>query len=313
MKKSYILPQGDLAVTPHKGRSLYEHVAPFTAIVIGSGCPETVIGRSSPSSLIQYKGNYFLIDVGEGTLHRFAEGGLRCGDVSNIFFTHHHADHNAGYPYFLINSWMNGRDKLNLVGPPDTKKFHNMILDFYDRDIRYRATRRGVPLEAMIGADIKEIEDTAEFELDGVAIKTAKMLHTEHNIGYRFEADGISIVVSGDTCYTPALIELAKGADILIMDAGGLPNTGFVGSSVPVPEGSEPILPPRKKEENFEAPPHPAQGELAKIAAETDVKTLVITHYMPFAINEELAEKAIRSQGFKGDVVFGRDLMEIAP
>ena len=39
-----------------------------------------------------------------------------------------------------------------------------------------------------------------------------------YNLGYKFEAEGCSVVVSGDTSYDEDLVALAKGVDILVLD-----------------------------------------------------------------------------------------------
>lgn len=313
MKQIPILPLGDLAVTPRKGPDLYKHIADFSVVILGSGCPVAVMGRSHPSALVQYKGNYFLVDVGEGTTMRLAEGGIPVGAMKNIFFTHHHADHDAGYNYLMISSWMNGRTDLELVGPPKTRALHEMYVNYYAEDLKYRSALEGSPLAAMYEGNIREFEDKGEFDLDGVHITTAKLTHTEHNIGYRFEVDGKVIVISGDTSYDPALVELAKGADLLVMDSGPMPTSDFLGAKPAGGGGKKPHVANQVDDGLFAVPPHPLKGEVARIATEAGVKTLILTHYSPVQVDEEKAKEQFVAEGFHGNVVFSRDLMEITP
>lgn len=313
MNITYLAPEGCPSVTPHGGVTPYQPTDPFSVILLGTGCPETTIGRGFPSTLVQYKGNYFLVDVGEGTNTRLAQGGISNGAIKNVLFTHHHADHDCGYPYFLIDSWMSGRRTLNLVGPPKTEELHNLTLKLFAEDITYRASRGTVPEAAMYQANIQEFEDKGTFQLDGVTISTAKLTHTSHNIGYRFEADGVVIVVSGDTSYDPALVELAKDADILVMDAGNMASTGFIGASAPDKKPQMGKPPVRRNMENCSVSPHPGPGEVARMANEAGVKSLVLTHFLPMAIDEEAALADLRQHGYQGTVVFGRDLMEYVP
>lgn len=42
-------------------------------------------------------------------------------------------------------------------------------------------------------------------------------------VGYRFDYQGRSVVISGDTTITPGLIEAATGADLLLQDSLSLP------------------------------------------------------------------------------------------
>ncbi len=306
MKVNALRPEGDIFVTPKKGPALYEPNSDFSVITIGTGCPITVMGRSFPCTMIQYKGNYFLVDVGEGTLYRLAEAGIPCGKIKNVFFTNHHADHVAGYSYFAISSWMNGRDELDLVGPPGTRAIHEGFINYYEEDLNYRATLMNRARETTYQANIREIEDKDAFTIDGINITTAKMIHTAHNIAYRFEVDGKSIVVSGDTTFTPALVELARDADILVMDSGAM-------------VVKAPLAGPMKPKEadvsedlsRCTVPPHPLKGEVARIGREAGVKTMVITHYGPVLVDEEATRAQLKEEGYEGQVIFGRDLMEI--
>ncbi|MDB4609934.1 MBL fold metallo-hydrolase [Verrucomicrobia bacterium] len=305
-----------IAITePKPGPYLYKHKSDFSVITVGTGCPEPVIGRSGPCAMVQYKGNYFLVDVGAGTTKRLCEMGISPGAIKNVLFTHHHADHNEGYTKWLINSWMVGRTSLDLVGPPTTKAFHELLVTFYAKDLKYRATLQGLPLEAMYNAKIQEFEGANTFNIDGVKISTAELTHTMYNLGYRFEVDGKVIVVSGDTSFDEDLITLAKDADVLIMDSGMVPNTAMIGASMPMAEDaakkSGPPPAPPKNTDKTSVRPHPGPGEVAKMAMGANVKKLVLTHFPPFMIDEAKTIQEIKDAGFKGEVIIGEDLMEI--
>ncbi len=288
------------------------HAGPFTVITVGTGCPEPVIGRSGPCTLVQYKGNYFMVDVGDGTTKRLCEAGIQVSAINNVLFTHHHADHNEGYVKWLINSWMVGRKKLDLVGPPKTKELQEMILKFYGEDLKYRSTLQGLSLDAIYNANIQELEGSKNFNLAGVKITTAELTHTMYNLGYRFDVDGKSIVVSGDTSFDEDLITLSKNADILVMDSGMVPNKGMVGASRPLKPGQKPPkhMPP-KNIDKTSVKPHPGPGEVAKMSIAANVKKLVLTHFPPFDVDEAATIKGIKNAGFKGEVIIGKDLMEI--
>ena len=67
--------------------------------------------------------------------------------------------------------------------------------------------------------DIRELIGSNEFDLGGMRAKTAEMTHSMYDLAYRFDVDGKSVVVSGDTAFDPRLIALAEGADVLVIDA----------------------------------------------------------------------------------------------
>ncbi|WP_369176639.1 MBL fold metallo-hydrolase, partial [Lactobacillus iners] len=45
------------------------------------------------------------------------------------------------------------------------------------------------------------------------------MVHPVPAVGYRIEADGLTIAYTGDTAWTDELVELARNADIFICEA----------------------------------------------------------------------------------------------
>jgi ribonuclease BN (tRNA processing enzyme) len=64
-------------------------------------------------------------------------------------------------------------------------------------------------------------------QTDRLRISAAKVMHPPlpHAYAYRFDAHDRSIVLSGDTCYWPDLIDFARGADVLlheVMHLGGI-------------------------------------------------------------------------------------------
>ncbi|WP_317854416.1 MBL fold metallo-hydrolase [Chakrabartyella piscis] len=318
MKTISLPTTGTLTTVPHKAPCLYQSEADFSVILVGTGCPMTVLGRNYPCTLVRYKSHYFMVDVGDGTAMRLAEGGIPVGDIESIFFTHHHADHNGGFPYMLINGWMNGRKKLNLVGPPKTKGYYDFLLKLYEDDIDYRSMGRPEFRAYIHQSSVREIEDKETFVLNDVTISTAKLTHSAHNLGYRFEVNGETIVVSGDTSYDLALVELARDADILVMDSGPFPGKEPICASTPYAQGSTPI---HKGVPNFQrmgmgkprVMPHALPKDVARIAKEANVKTIVLTHMIPNIIDEEASLSIFRQNGYEGNVVFGRDLLEIIP
>jgi ribonuclease BN (tRNA processing enzyme) len=117
-----------------------------------------------------------------------------------------------------------------------------------------------------------------------------------HAYAYRFDASGRSIVFSGDTTYSPELIALAKGADVLVrevMHLGGLDR----------------LL---SRDPNWPSLSHTTE-QCGDVAAEARVKKLVLSHLVPGddpAITDAMWIEGVR-KNFSGEIVVGRDLMMI--
>ncbi len=266
-----------MAVNPYSVNHLkaplknYEHKGDFTVMTVGTGCPDSIVGRSGPSTLVQYKGHYFLVDVGAGTTLRLVEAGIPLDSIKNILITHMHTDHTEGYIKFMVESWTLGRRAINIFG------------------------------------------------VEGVKVTTAPAIHAVYNLAYRFDVDGKSIVVSGDTSYSESLIELSKNTDILVIDVGRVVIQGYIGPG-------EMKMPPRLVKSGPPKPVDPAtyvplevKGKshamleaCSNYAAKANVKKLVLTHYPLFTMDLEATLEQLKMY-HKGEVIFGQDLLEIKP
>ena len=82
---------------------------------------------------------------------------------------------------------------------------------------------------------------------------------------------------------------------------------------MPLRKGEKPPKRMRpKNEDKTSVKAHPGPGEVAKMAIAANVKKLVLTHFPPIAVDEAATIKGIKSAGFKGEVIIGKDLMEFA-
>jgi ribonuclease Z len=269
----------------------------FKVTTIGiSGPPMDEINkdRTWPSTLIQYQDKYFLVDCGGGATHGLLKAGINPAEITNLLFTHHHADHNSDYFTFAIGGWNGpgGRRVLNIVGPPKTQELHDMMLKFYDEDIAYRLDY-GFPSDGLVtNVNIKEISGPESFEMDGVTITTAEGIHTMYDLAYKFEAGGQSVVVTGDTAYTENIVDLSQDVDILIIDAHMADG-----------EFSQKVLNTPEQVDNMRKA-HMSNEDIALTASKANVKQIILTHLPPFTLDKESTIAAMREAGYEGKIVF---------
>ena len=265
--------------------------------------------RMMSSQAVVVDGAVYLFDCGYGALTRFAASGLRLSDVRAIFITHHHSDHNADYVNLIHLAWIQGMTrKLPVFGPPPIQRIHNAALDFHheDFDIRIRATGRTPPAECFA---VQEISTPGVvFEDENVRVSSALVDHPPfaHAFGFRVDArarsQDRSIVLSGDTAPCEALVELAKGADLLLHEAMYEPGIDAM-------LASRPYVPPGLR--SFLVNGHTSAQDCGRIAHRAGVKTLALTHLLPSddgLVSDEIwaREAAIH---FGGSVIVGHDLM----
>ncbi len=216
MELQYMVPQGCPTVTPSKCPDHYSPQGDFSLLLVGTGCPETALGRSSLSAVLQYKGNYFMVDVGETTNTRLAQGGIPSQKIPHLFFTSPSGDYTAGYPYFAIDSWMKGRKTLDLVGCEKIETLHKLLLEFYHDDLQYRAARQGNPVDGIYHAKFHTLTEETTLNFDGVTVTAIPSEENPSIFGYRFEVEGKVIAVATHPDYGSALSALAKDCHILL-------------------------------------------------------------------------------------------------
>ena len=140
---------------------------------------------------------------------------------------------------------------------------------------------------------------------EDVKVTSATVIHPpiKHSYGYRFDTKDRSIVISGDTNYAPGLIALAKGADILVHEIMYLPGLDRIMARVPNAATLRKHI----------VDSHTAAEDVGRVAAQAQVKTLVLSHFVPGDdpdITDEMWSEGVRKH-FKGPIIVGKDLMEI--
>jgi ribonuclease BN (tRNA processing enzyme) len=267
----------------------------FAVTIIGSGAPQYNAKRSGPSALIQHHGRHLLVDMGNGTQARLNELGLSPRSLDALLLTHHHLDHNEEFIPILLHRQISGGD-VDIVGPPGVARLVDFAGDFYKEDAAYRMGRRGRTSDEAGKARVREVTGGERFMLGEVQVTTAEVPHSIKTVAYRFDAGGKSIVISGDLTYSTNLVELARGADVLVLDAGGaLVRQGM-----------------RQGGGDRQPAAHPSAQDVRNMARQAGVKKLVLTHIVGTNIDEPATIQSIH-EVYKGTVLVGADLLQIAP
>jgi ribonuclease BN (tRNA processing enzyme) len=301
----------------------YPHKSALSVMTLGSGSPELNALRASACTVVQHSGKYYVLDTGNGASLSFAKGGrhgvYRHQDIAAVIFTHLHQDHVNDYFDLVTERWGQGGKHLDLIGPPGVDELHRFLVTFFRDDLVYRwllGGRNGVDEAGMFKeVEVREITGSNEFKLGGMRVKTAEMTHSMYDLAYRFDVEGKSVVVSGDTAFDPRLIALAAGADLLVIDAnpwadGTMPRPPRL-ALTELPVEYRAMTPYRG---DPDAPNHMPMQDVVRVAAEAGVGKVVLTHLWPLSVDEDLIERtsaAFVAGGFKGQIVFAEDGLEV--
>ncbi|NUO76982.1 MAG: MBL fold metallo-hydrolase [Lysobacter sp.] len=271
-----------------------------------AGGPTPKALRAAPASAVVIDGAVYVVDCGNGVARQLALAGLSLGAIADVFITHHHSDHNADYGNLLWLAWAADlRHPVDTWGPPPLKRMTRQFLTMNDADIRTRIADEGrAPLAPMIRAH--------ELKRGGVVMQDERVKVTaalvEHPpvapaFAYRFDGPDRSIVFSGDTRPSPALVELARGADVLVHEVMYLPALErLIASEAQAARLRQHLL-----------DSHTTTEQVGRLASEAGVKTLVLNHFVPggdASLTDAVWREAVAPH-FKGELIVGRDLMEI--
>jgi len=296
----------------------YPHATDFSVITVGTGNPQPSLERASACTMVQHRGRYYVVDMGNGaqnSMLRGEKGTFAFRDIAALCFTHFHQDHTNDFFDVMTNRWLTGGKEVTLVGPPGVQALYEFFVTFFKDDLCYRWLRevsRGLSGEGMFsGVTVKEITGSQKFELGDLSVSTAELTHTMYNVGYRFEDSDKSVVVSGDTSYDDRLVTLAENADVLVMD-GDERWAGEPGHEMtPFTALESRYRPTGQYGGNFEVRPHATIEEVADMAAAAEVKHLVLTHLRAGSVNEGAIRTALRTGGFQGEITLADDGKEI--
>ena len=241
-------------------------------VMLGTGNPNADPDRSGPALAVVTGGNAYLVDCGPGVVRRAAAAekqhdipALKASSLNIIFITHLHSDHTLGYPDLIFTPWVLGRDQpLEAYGPHGLKKMTHHIEEAWAEDIKVR--RQGLEQANSNGykVNVHEIGPGVVYRDDNVTVTAIPVKHGiwKEALGYKFEAKDRTIVISGDTAPTDAIVKACDGCDLLVHEVFN-------------PQGDE-LKEPHWKE--YFRTFHTSPAELGDIARRAHPKLLVVYH-----------------------------------
>lgn len=246
----------------------------------GSGAwPEP--GRACSGFLVEHDGFRAVLDLGYGTLPRLLEflDSVHADGLDAVVVTHEHPDHAIDLHGLFRARWFGRRD-----GPAIPLYAGAGVLDAVARVEQDDVTT----LQRVF--DWHELP-AAPYEVGPFRLSSWALPHFVPNAGVRLTAPGLTIAYTGDTGPDPALIDLARNADVFIAEASD--------------RDQQPHTPP--------APPgrrlHLNSRDAAEVAAEAGVRKLLLTHFWPG--NDRETSRAAAAELFDGDIAIADDGLEL--
>lgn len=270
--------------------------------LLGTGNPRPSLDRFGPSTLIEAGEERVVIDAGRGLVERLfqIDGGPLLRSVDSVLLTHLHSDHVVGLPDLWLTGWLFGRRApLSIVGPHGTHAMVEHIRRAFSFDTRMRRKDEGLP-ETGARLLARDAAPGVVFERGGLRIAAFAVDHgpVRPSYGYRIDFGPRSVVLSGDTRPTDAVVEHAKGVDVLIHEVVS-PEVERTRSALADPRAIERVL-----------ARHTTPEECGKIFARARPRLAVYSHIVPSPATAEDLVGPTR-KFYDGPLEVGHDLMTI--
>jgi ribonuclease Z len=279
--------------------------------LIGTGTPTPLTHRAGSGYLLAIDEERILIDCGPGIVRRLLQKGEDLTQIDTLLLTHLHYDHCVDFSYFALTRWDQGAGKIGelaVIGPPGTRTMTDRLLGpdgAFAPDLTARTEHPGSQFiyEARGGMlprqrpvpSVEEVTHGDELDRGDWKMSVAEVIHVQPQLtclAYRVDAEGTSIVFGGDTAPIESLVELARGAHVLIHMCHFL--NGVVTDS---------------RMTGF------CSGHLdaARSASEAGVDTLVLIHLTEQMEGPGVRERIIAEAStlFRGEIVYGEDLLQV--
>lgn len=288
-------------------------------IVLGTASgPNSEADRAQPANALRTGGQLYLVDAGDGAVAQLAKAGFRIGAVRGVFLSHLHFDHIGGMLAVIgLRAQLGTPGTLTVYGPPGTQELVEGLLSAAGPALRAGWGFPGQGWDTDVVA--VELTDGDSITLDGLRVTAAENTHfivpegdtsprSAVSLSYRFDATDRSIVYSGDTGPSDALIELARGTDLLISEMidDELALARMRPPGTPAPPSDRP---PTVLEWHMDRH-HMTPVQVGELASAAGVARLVITHFAPAPAGPEQAQAYLDAiaENFAGDAELAVDL-----
>ncbi|WP_257670554.1 MBL fold metallo-hydrolase [Parapedobacter tibetensis] len=178
------------------------------------GCGDAFANGARMHTCFYIKASHcgLLLDCGASAVPGLKKYGVDSNDIDTIVISHFHGDHFGGIPFLLLEESLRQREKpLTIISPPTGRERITQLLNllYPSSDVLGR-----------LNLLFKTFIPGGMLQADHLEVCAFPVVHTEEAFphGLRIGIGGKIISYSGDTEWTPVLIELARDADLFICE-----------------------------------------------------------------------------------------------
>ena len=248
-------------------------------VVLGSGAAVPSARRAAPGFLLRAGVDAAVLDTGWGTMDRLLAAGVGLQSVSHLLYTHNHLDHTAELAPWLFASRVPTAARaapLTICGSAGFMRMLSSLRSLYGHWLD--AASYPLRLVTMDGSR----SDPVAFE--GWTARAYAVSHIESSVAFRITNDsGKSLVYTGDSAACDELVEAARDADLLLIEASS-------------PDGDE-------------LPGHMTPSEAGAIASRAGARRVLLTHLTPTCDGVDMLAQLRRT--YDGEAAVAEDGMRL--
>ena len=181
---------------------------------LGSGDAFGSGGRLQTCLALDTGEGLLLLDCGATSLVAMRRAGVEPGDVGWVALTHLHGDHFGGLPFLILDGQFRRRTRpLVVAGPPGVGARLEAAMEVFFPGSTGVARR--------FATELVELRPGEPAPLGRARVSAFPVVHPSGAPSYalRVECGGRVVAYSGDTEWTDALREAARGADLFVCEA----------------------------------------------------------------------------------------------
>lgn len=192
----------------------------FDVHILGCGSAKPSVDHNPSSTVVDFRGNLFMIDCGEGAQKEFQRQRLKFSRLNHIFLTHLHGDHVFGLPGLIGTLALSGMEgDITIHTFEDGRRILGEVFDYFNR---------GLPIE--VKWDVIRPQEAVVFENDSLTVRTVPLDHRVPAVGYVFEEKPRLRHIRRDMCDFHGVPvwkfnDIKAGADFIKEDGTVIPNS----------------------------------------------------------------------------------------
>ena len=263
-------------------------------LICGSSSPLPSRDAAGPCVIVAAGGRLWIVDAGDGSAENLQLWGINGGSIAGVLLTHFHSDHIEDLQAMNLQSWVAGRDApLPVYGPDGVGDVVDGFQLAYKHSHEYRTAHHGADLLPAAAGDLRAMPLAIQkgdpagtavevFSRDGLRVRAIKVEHApvDPAVAYRFDYRGRSVVISGDTTASEAVVTLSRDVDVLVHEALAAHIVRRMTSAAEKADN-----PRMAKITHDILDYHATPLEVAEIANRANVQLLVYYHMVPYPEN----------------------------